>query len=845
MLTILAEAALRSFLLGSIVWTCLTLFRVRNPHLQMTSWTIVLFASLAMPLLMRWTVVTVTVGALPVPTTEHFWPIETSPPELLQGALSSESSPPAAVPVAQHQRIDWLAANWQAIAMAVYAGVAGLLLLRLALGLHLTWRLARAARPIDEPGFGNVRISPAIDGPVTFGSTILVPSQFDDWDFRKREAVLAHEGAHIANRDFYILLLASLNRALFWFSPFAWWQLTRLAELAEIISDAEAIEVLEDRLSYAEILLDLVQNIGRIKPAGLEMARASTIRTRIERIVAAVAVPPRAAWRQRLWIAVAIVPVAVASSGSIADRAPEPPAFTAGRPDDRGTVPDNPERADFYAFGPRSVLAIFREGDDLFGQLTGQRKLHLTQTSDGNYSYPATGGPITFAVDAGQSAELTLHQNGHDVHAARIVAMRRASAEMSTTLLDQYVGWYELAPNRALAVTRDGNGLHIQETGRTRVELTTDGPDAFFSGDGDLVVFLRDDQGQVPKLLLSDQISGARLAPRIDQARARIVEGEFARRMTEVPDRFRAQTPTPGVKEVILRGIADMQNGTPNYDRMSATLAAAIRRQAAQLHEVFVSLGAVESIFFRGVGPGGYDIYGVKFANGSAEFRVLLGPDGKAEDVLFRPNGNDEPGDVLACSGQPNLKAQAGNAPIKIQLFNSTGDDIQLYSLDAKGARTTHGTIADDRSAAFLTTVDSTWVVTDRSGQCLEIVLPGQRTRYHVVEASRGEPEHVERRTAPLAGSEEMLRDYIQGLDRGQPNYDRMTAEVAAETRQQLPFDRAILAKLGELRALSFRGVTLIGSDVYIAHFANGSVEWRIGLAKDGSIGRITLGPSY
>jgi hypothetical protein len=70
-----------------------------------------------------------------------------------------------------------------------------------------------------------------------------------------------------------------------------------------------------------------------------------------------------------------------------------------------------------------------------------------------------------------------------------------------------------------------------------------------------------------------------------------------------------------------------------------------------------------------------------------------------------------------------------------------------------------------------------------------------------------------------------------------------MTAEVATQTRQQLPFNRAILARLGELRAISFRGVSNLGSDIYMAHFANGSAEWRIGLVKDGSIGRIALGP--
>ena len=91
--------------------------------------------------------------------------------------------------------------------------------------------------------------------------------------------------------------------------------------------------------------------------------------------------------------------------------------------------------------------------------------------------------------------------------------------------------------------------------------------------------------------------------------------------------------------------------------------------------------------------------------------------------------------------------------------------------------------------------------------------------------------------------SEAMLRQYIEALVRGEPNYDRMSPEVAAQTRAQLPFDQAILTRLGALRAVSFRGVTGLDSDIYMAHFANGSAEWRIGLTKDGTIGRIALGP--
>jgi hypothetical protein len=44
---------------------------------------------------------------------------------------------------------------------------------------------------------------------------------------------------------------------------------------------------------------------------------------------------------------------------------------------------------------------------------------------------------------------------------------------------------------------------------------------------------------------------------------------------------------------------------------------------------------------------------------------------------------------------------------------------------------------------------------------------------------------------------------------------------------------------------MSFRGVTTNGNDIYIAHFTNGSAEWRIGLVKQSKIGRIALGPHY
>jgi beta-lactamase regulating signal transducer with metallopeptidase domain len=836
MIATLAEAALRSFVLGGVVWFGLTLFRVRNPHVHMTAWVVVLVASLAMPFVMHWPTLTIDRLPLSVPVPDEFWQADISSLETPQPALPIAPGALVAPPVKSAVSI-----NWWLLATIVYAGVAGLLLLRLAIGLCLTWRLARAAKPMQMVD-ADVRVSRDVGGPVTFGSTILVPPQFSGWDAKKRLAVLAHEGAHVANRDFYVLLLAALNRAVFWFSPFSWWQLARLAELAEIISDAQAIEVIDDRLSYAEILLDFASSV-KPRSAELAMARASTVRARVERIIAAAAVPVAVGWRKRLWIAAAIVPVVIVSAGMIAYRTPDPAPSVA----DAGEAPAQHYRpfVNFYAMGPASVFAIFREGDELYGQLTGQRRLRLTVSSDGTASYPAPSGEISFPLDAERrSAELMLRMNGRDIRAVRVAEMPTATAESAA--LDQYVGWYRVAPNRVLTVRRDGDRLQVQETVQGRAALLTEGADVFSIRGDNLLIFLRDDQARVSRVLVQNAVFGARLAPRIDAALAQAIEADFARRVAEVPDRFREQVPVAGGKEMILRGIEDLRLGTPNYDRMSAPLAAKVHRQLDELHATFVALGPVESLFFRGVGPGGYDIYGAKFENGTAEFRLMLEPDGKVGDVIFRADGNDELGGMVPCAEEANVRGRAGTSPIRIMVYNEMGDDIRVFNLDADGKRKTQSVVRPNMSWAVTTTVNNPWVIADKSGQCLEVLMPGRQTRFHNVEASNigAKPGRAARRAVPIANGEEMLRRYIAGVGRGQPDYEHMTSEVADITRQQLPFDQAILARLGALRAVSFRGVTALDSDIYIAQFANGSAEWRIGV-RNGTITKIALGPNF
>ena len=398
-------------------------------------------------------------------------------------------------------------------------------------------------------------------------------------------------------------------------------------------------------------------------------------------------------------------------------------------------------------------------------------------------------------------------------------------------------------------MTRDGERLFGQVTGGPRFELTPQGDNRFTFANGTAsITFVSDGEAPAGELLLQDRRFGERHASRIDAAQGQELGELFAHRMARAPERFMDQTPAPGSKSALLQMISELQQGGTNAAHIGVPLAERLRRESPPLQDTLAALGTVELIFFRGVGPGGYDIYGAKFANGSAEFRLLMGPGGVTEDLIFRPDGDATPGGILSCTREQTLETATGTAPIKLLLFNASGADIHLYGLDAQGQRTRHVAVADNRSAPIMTHAGSAWVVTDTAGRCREIVVAGQHTRFVSLRhaGSGEEPDRfASRRSAPTPGSEDALLGYIDALARGEPDYSRMTPEAAAATRQQAELDRAILAKLGAVRAASFRGVTPFDSDIYVVHFAGGSAEWRIALANDGRIGRIALGPQY
>jgi beta-lactamase regulating signal transducer with metallopeptidase domain len=347
MLRLLLDSAVRSLLLGLVVWALLKLARLSDTRTETAIWTAVLIAALSMPLLSQYT------PAL-VLTVPH---LSTMAPESAasQGLLDT------------HQSVFSHDGNLVALAMAAIArhGQTGLLgayalgflicLTRLATGLLLTLRLYRRAAPVsaDWANARNIRASAEIKSPVSLAGVILLPADYGAWSAAKRDAVLAHEEAHIARGDFFVQLAALIHCAFFWFSPFAWWLQSKLAEVAETASDEAAILRLNDRATYAEILVE-VSRCAHKTPVIIAMAKGSFIQQRVEHILSDT--PHRSLslpLRVLTLAALAVLALAVAAAKAVVSQDIAPQAETPRAAAKSPVAPPPVKRAATAALSPK------------------------------------------------------------------------------------------------------------------------------------------------------------------------------------------------------------------------------------------------------------------------------------------------------------------------------------------------------------------------------------------------------------------------------------------------------------------------------------------------------------
>jgi beta-lactamase regulating signal transducer with metallopeptidase domain len=404
-ISFLIESALRPLIVAMAVWIGLRIFRVGNVLTQKAVWGLVLAVAVFMPVLLP---VATRLPGLPVRAIV----VLPSDPDTLLGEIRSQMRPaPAqepseAVPEAilhatpptaaanpdteatdanssstpSQVKAPFVAANtvvdseaaprssytrlralssgvpWTRLAILLYSVVCAMLVLRLVFGVVAAIRLWRSATPAQldvlAPFSGglHLRSSPAVSSPVTIGSSVILPADYESWDSEKLRIVLAHERSHVRQGDFYLQLFTGLYTAIFWFSPLGWWLKRKLSDLAEAISDHAGLQEAASRSSYAQVLLEFAAS-PRPTLIGVAMARTGSISRRIERLLNdSIFRQAFAGTRLRALVAVLLVPVALVGATALihvqaagqAAQQPAPPAEPEEAPTAGISTPDRP-----------------------------------------------------------------------------------------------------------------------------------------------------------------------------------------------------------------------------------------------------------------------------------------------------------------------------------------------------------------------------------------------------------------------------------------------------------------------------------------------------------------------
>ncbi len=175
--------------------------------------------------------------------------------------------------------------GYQPLIVAVWLPGFLFFLLRLASGLHYVHRLRRhQARSASADWQGRLRAlavrigysrpivlleSALVRAPMAFGffkPLILLPvGMANQLTPAEVEAVLAHELAHLARRDWLFNLLQMFIEAVFYFHPAVWWMSAIIRTERENCCDDAAVGLTGNRLAYAKTLARL-QDLARTAP---------------------------------------------------------------------------------------------------------------------------------------------------------------------------------------------------------------------------------------------------------------------------------------------------------------------------------------------------------------------------------------------------------------------------------------------------------------------------------------------------------------------------------------------------------------------------------------------------
>jgi Zn-dependent protease with chaperone function len=293
-------------------------------------------------------------------------------------------------------------------------------------GAHLFWRKRRwkLGTVSGTSVYLAADVGPAVVGLIR--PRIVVPDWLIQSSPREQAAVIAHEQSHLDAHD-PALLTAALALLVFmpWNLPL-WWQLRRLRHAIEVDCDARVLNGGQDAAQYGETLIAIGQRQSAFIGAVAAMSESPSF---LEERIRIMVRKPGKDWR----VAAALGGLSLALVAVAAEVGP-PNAGTTPATIPATTLAQTPvpivldsavldRYTGDYRLSPGAVLAVTREGNQLFAQLTGQSKAEIFPQSEREFFYKIVKAQISFTGDAqGHATGLVLHQHGADMPAPRIDA---------------------------------------------------------------------------------------------------------------------------------------------------------------------------------------------------------------------------------------------------------------------------------------------------------------------------------------------------------------------------------------------------------------------------------------
>jgi TonB family protein len=274
--------------------------RRRPASVRHLLWSAALTGALAIPLLS---------GALPR-WTIPVW-VDLVPPQgvalFRSDAYGEASPPPEQLPVHAAQteavredaspgKMPWSVAVWLLGALAVC--------LQTLVGAAVVIRLKRKAAPAPDEIAAlvhelaermgvrkRVRVLQVSEAttPMTWGifrPVVLLPKSVVDGDAERLRAILLHELAHVARRDFLLHLVAQAACAVYWFHPLVWLARREALRMRERASDDVVLGFGVRPSEYASSLVQLSRSLVTPRLCGsLGICRPSSLETRVRAIL--------------------------------------------------------------------------------------------------------------------------------------------------------------------------------------------------------------------------------------------------------------------------------------------------------------------------------------------------------------------------------------------------------------------------------------------------------------------------------------------------------------------------------------------------------------------------------